>query len=264
MNTAANLNDCPVEIPRIERGPSARFRGKLANPELEALARTMTLQVAMIGSDGWVLASDMAVFGQHPTADRAEGRPAFLSTTKLVSKIVCRRDLHFIYAFFGDVDQVAAKAGRLLEERTASCPEPERRRALLAAIADELSGVEDSGLLVIFWEPQTELWEVHIGREPVRCARLTFGGAGNLALYYPFRFYGRNNPLSVKDLKFLAAYTILEGHEINPTVIEDLELWYAERGKVTKAGPDELAAIRQRADRFNKNLRRRLLASSSH
>jgi len=222
----------------------------------------MTLQVAMIGKDGWVLASDTAVFGNYQTKDTDEGRSAFLPVIKSVSKIVCCRDLRFIYAFFGDVDQVAVKAGRLLEERAGGRLESQHRRALLVRISDELASEADtdSGLLVIFWEPQAELWEVHVGREPLRITGLcTFGGYANLALYYLFRFYGHNNPLPVRDLKFLAACTILEGHECNPTVVEGLELWWSENGEVKQADADELESIRKRAAKFNRDMRRRLL-----
>jgi hypothetical protein len=203
----------------------------------------------------------------------------------MISKIVHRPDLRLIYAFSGNVDQIAARAGRLLEENAKARMKPEKRRELLLKAgrgtlseSDYAEGdplIESGSLIVIFYAPETDMWKLNIRGAEVSatpCRPVALGGFGNLAMYLPVRFY---EPRSVADLKFLAAYTILEGNHCNSSIVDGLELCYAAKGgkvtqKVMQVDPDgdqadpdtEMEAIRKRAKSFREDMRRALLAPS--
>lgn len=254
----------PGREPRNLVGQSARFRGKLANPELEELAKTMTLQVAMIGSDGWVLASDKHLFGLDPT--RSGGVTEYDSEMMPGhSKIRFRKEERLIWAFSGNVD-VSYQAGIQLQRSAKGISPPDREEALNEIgreVAIEYPSQMESGhggtLLVISCSPKTDLWTLRIGSGPTPSNSFAFGGAGNRAKFLVERFYERR---PVADLKLLAVLTIIEGHHFNPSTVNGLELWYAEKGNITQAKRRELADLKKHAARFNAELRQRLLAPS--
>ena len=280
----------PGQEPRNVVRHSARFRGKLANPELEELAKTMTFQVALLGTDGgWVLASDtsMRVGSGLWVAGR---ETTFLDRTRR-SKIVHCPKWKFIYAFSG-VTQLSAKAGERLEACAAQSkgiPPADREQVLYAIESQVLPPIppdenervdredraDGSTLIVVFYARPRQLLTLQIGSgvtnyslppttdDPLFPA---YGGATNLAMYWPERFYApksRNQLKPVSHLKFLAACAVLEANFFEPKTVGGLELSYQENDKaeVRKALPPELAAIRKRHDElFNKSLRRMLLA----
>jgi hypothetical protein len=272
----------------LVRRPS-EFRGKLANPELEELAKTMTFQVALLGTDGgWVLASDtlMRVGSGLWVAGR---ETTFMDRTRR-SKIVDCPKWKFIYAFSG-VAQLSAKAGEMLEARAENSNgiPPESRWQFLNEIDAEVSipvdenelvdrkdRADGSTLIVIFYGSPTELLTLRIGSgvtnysmpptadEPLFPA---YGGATNLAMYLPNGFYEPKAPRQLKPvshLKFLAACAVLEANFFEPKTVGGLELSYQENDKaeVKKALLPELEAIRQRYKRFKESLRRMLLSPS--
>lgn len=216
----------------------------------EALVKFMTFQVALIGTDGWVLASDERAYDLFaaPTSQGAKS----VAPMSRVSKIIHPANLDFIYALSGGND-LSRDTGRALEEiagATAKLPPAKRRDALADAqaqvVQQKYAGQRrlDGALLVLFESPQ-ELWSMSIPGAPVQYKEFAFGGAGNLAMLYVQRHYQR---VAVSKLKFLAAHTVLEGHFCNPSVVEGLELYWSENGVIHRATDAELQGLRKRSE----------------
>ena len=164
--------------------------GMLCEPtaisETEELAKFMTFQVAMMASDGWVLASDTRAYDPYPmrVTDHAMLAPVMSAT----SKILYRADLSLIYSVFG-TDSVARLVGSELESRVAAGVTPDQRREVLSAAGMEglkRHGKPDigSGLLVVFLTPAPQIWVLECGRTAIERKEFGFGGAGNLGCIY--------------------------------------------------------------------------------
>jgi hypothetical protein len=207
----------------------------------------VTLQVGMIGSNGWVLASDTLAYDPFPLA-AGEQRLSAPVLSPVVSKIVHVEVASLVYGYAGG--ELARIAGIALEEKANAQITPGQRMKDLTeiSITAPLKRPDlrpDGGLILIFYRPQLELWAFQLGHLPQQYARFAFGGGGNLAMYWTQRFY--DPAASIESLKFLAAHTILEGHHCNPSFVKGLELWSGSGGRVAKAPEKELSELAERS-----------------
>jgi len=215
----------------------------------EALVKLMTFQVALLGTDGWVLASDTCIFDPYPTAVGSNESPMVIGVRSTGTKIVYRPEIGVIYACSGG-SNLSYETGANLERRLKAAISPEGRYAALDESEKEAisrySQEVDGSLIVIFLTDPIECWTISIRGVPVRRSLVAYGGGGNLAMYFPNRLYiERNRP--VADLKLLAAYAVLEANFFNPSVVEGLEMYWSERGNVHHATESELRDITEQS-----------------
>jgi len=194
----------------------------------------MTLQIAMVGKDGFVLASDTKAtknMSVLPTGRRQIGQ------TFKTTKIRQRREGGLICAHSG-----SDEAGQLAEVFVINAP---AEFVDDQAVADYLIGWSSGAtnmanqlVIVVVTKAKPgmhKLWRVYFtGQNPPPFVqwvddRLTGGDEGNAALYFGERYYDPSK--TVDDLALLAAHVILEGHVANPTGVEGLEVWIGRNGE---------------------------------
>jgi len=228
--------------------------------EEEMLAKSMTFQVAMMASDGWVLASDTCAF--DPYMARALDDTVMVSIRSPTRKIVHRSELSLTYAFSGG--SLARRAGLTLEDglRNGVVQPPDRAAFLnecLTKTAQQYKDERPGGSLLVIFDSiaMPEIWTVDFGRTAVSRTDLAFGGGGNLAMLFPQRYYVR---APVDRLKFLAAHTILEAHVFNPSVVDGLEVWSGKNGQIEQAPEAEIDGFKKRSAEIHKRIGKLVIA----
>lgn len=226
----------------------------------EVLLKFMTYQIGLKATDGWVLASDTAACDECDVfGGGGVGAVKTLLTTS-ASKIVRRDDFEMVYAFSGGA--LARCAGFALEKAVKQGLAPSERAhyltgAFFEARKEYPNYKEDGELIVIFgYGEDAEMWTVTCGKPAVLRTEVAYGGGGNLAVFYPQRFYSLT---SAEKLTFLAAHTILEAHTFNPTVVRGLEIYQATHGTVEPLSPDTLAKLTKRSVKLGKHFNRLIL-----
>src|SRR5271156_1974590 len=124
----------------------------------------MTLQIAMMTCDGWIVASDACAYEQVPVqVDKLKaGTGAGTSTSKIEH---CPRG-RLLYCFGGNY--AAREAGIILKERAIEKIDPSEREALLRGVNAECNrrqaeigkSISSGRLIVVFYDPQPELWSL--------------------------------------------------------------------------------------------------------
>jgi hypothetical protein len=220
----------------------------------ERIVESMTFQVAMIASDGWILASDTRASdpGPVPTGDSQVEVP----TTSTTSKIVYRPDTKIIYAFSGG--ELSRIAGIMLEDEAHTGINQSQRSDTLTRVSVTVNQKRPElrrggRLIVIFSDPQPEMFTIDLGRIAVSRQDVAYSAVGSLAMFFVQRYRERR---TVDDLKFLAAHTVLQGHFFNQSVVEGLELWWGKRGMVDQASGAEIDALRKRSEKLDARLRK--------
>jgi hypothetical protein len=223
----------------------------------------MTLQVAMIASGGWLLASDVAGAEPQPTSIDGQ-RPTGAPIVPFAEGKIARIEKHsIIYAFAGAGSTKAA--GLLMGEVADADP------ALLSDRNNFLRKVKERAdqryghplnpvpgtLTVFFLAPKVELWTLHLERCNIIGPRIdppfSMAGAGNWAMFFPCRYYEQR---ALADLKLLAAHTILTGNHFNRTGVAGLELWSAGNGEPPqKAEEPEIQKLKERSAALSERLR---------
>jgi hypothetical protein len=226
--------------------------------ETEELAKFVTLQIALMGSDGWVLASDTRAY--QPAFLPIRSAAAQAQVLSETNKIVNCEEQHIIYAFSGGA--FAQETGILLR-RMASQADPGNRAAVLIEAVRQCARSRpndqpDGSLIVIFQQPHIEIWTLDIGRiQPKIEPKWGWSGGGSLALIFPQLYYAT---LPINKLKLLAAHTILTGRACNPTVVGGLELWSGASDLAERSGEDEINRLCARSGELDDQLRIALAA----
>jgi hypothetical protein len=225
-----------------------------SSPE-EELEKLVTLQIALIATDGWILASDTRAH-QLLTIDLPGSRSVVPVMTD-TSKIVNCDEVELIYSYAGGA--LAQRAGLLLrsmaetDDRAVS-----QREAFLRNVAEmtmkeaaeqsarnfALKGPQPTvnGTLIVIFRRPTEIWTLDIAHvQAKREMAWGWGGGGNMALIFTQQFY---QPRSIEALKLLAAHTILTGGKCNPGTVEGLELWWGDSERSVPADSTEIAKLK--------------------
>lgn len=227
----------------------------------------MTLQVAMIARDGFIVASDKKVWGRTPRNDRKislseTGNVAIAAAgtsvagrfaNKLVTLLDVRADLY-------------SKTKNVLEE--------ESRRILDDWKNNSFDGFvkalsENDNRLIVVLRGTPHLWEiilsaleplVNLLTEDSEKPYTTNGHLSNRALYFVDRHFSADK--SADELKLLAAFTILEGAEFDRQYIGGLDiLLHKQNAPPRFLDKDELCELEKRCQELHETLDRELFKS---
>lgn len=223
----------------------------------------MTLQVCLIGQDGFVLGSDTRgvrlgpgeitqqystskiYFNEHECA-------AWCSSGHHMARSLCDKleELLAIPALNGPRTwmQFHSDLRRAVEVvQLSSSPEEQQvgqgRILLVAGMEGEIKGY----LYEVGWVQNQQKWEIYRSI-PFR-DRMISGATGNAAIFFPQRFHSitRQEP----EMLRIAAHTLLMGHRIDPGPIDGLEIVAFHAGKLRKLSDDELDSLRSFSDQLD-------------
>jgi hypothetical protein len=235
------------------------------SPEGEEIP--MTLQIAMIAKDGWLIASDMC----RTLAMR-------MRTASLTTKIVIGSARDLAYAFAGD--DCAILAGIELERQYSQMPLD--NLDLLRSALETLGNASwqkakrglpmpphpgpNRSLLIGFAGGTFPLWDLRIGEDRsiaynVADKIAVAGDDTSPALFFAERYYNSN--LTVEALMPLAAHIILTGAHFSEYVRE-LEMVVYKAGQFTthRRGSDLLRRLTENSNKIDEQIRNMILDSS--
>ena len=219
----------------------------------------MTLQVALIGTDGFVIASDTkAVSGGGIAApfSKKHRLRMFSETTKIIHNdadtLVC--------AFSGNQtireiarrlrDAVGEDAGQDLAAQLQN-----KIDAAFAACSDTVRNNANGLIIVIIPNAENgmpKMWEISFHGQPlVEPTHIcSIGGdRSNSAIMWAQQYQIEGLKRSVDELKLLAAHTVVEGHFLNATEVDGLDVFVAKNGEKPRfLENDELQSLWDRSE----------------
>jgi 20S proteasome alpha/beta subunit len=223
----------------------------------------MTLQVALVGNDGFVIATDTKASTDGgplaPVPNRNQLRRSS-STPKMVvsdsKKLVC--------VFSGE--QTVGQLARRLINYVNENPGLDLSNCLEEKITERLGSFETvrskiSGNLIAAIPAAEDgipkLYHVTILEGQALCQpildRVVDGDRRNPAQFFVERYYTPDK--TVEELKFLAAHTVLEGGRLNPTTVGGLEVLVSKNGKtVSFLRDEELQVLRDRSQSLHNTI----------
>jgi 20S proteasome alpha/beta subunit len=206
----------------------------------------MTLQVALIGKDGFVIASDRKTVNE-----------AMVRRTAETTKIIVSDDADMVCAFSGNhiVSSVAQHVVTTLNSYGDRSDVESRLEKAVREKFDSYDGVPKQALatanramIVAAYNQKTgrtQLWEVIFNGQPFVNSFLdkAIGGDSiNTAIFLIERYYG------VEDLKILAVHTVLEGHALNPSMVGGVDVVVSKHGEKPRLLTDEeVRPLRERS-----------------
>lgn len=215
----------------------------------------MTFQVCLVGSDGFVLASDTKT-AHH------EG----IRVTSHTPKIQIQGNLTWAVAGYDVADQ----ASRILVEKMKLANDGNIEHLL------ESSGREawerfskdkptERGTLTVAQAAPVRLWMLDVDSAS-RCTpvgdKVFAGDDRNSAVYFPEFYYKPNTKTT--DLVFLAALTVLAAGHLNPTFVDGLEIAVGRNGKIEKLPKTEIARLENRSLAFHADVGDRLFHADNN
>ncbi len=207
----------------------------------------MTLQVAMVGTDGVVLASDTKWSeisgGIRQTSNRTK---VFIDESRTIA-VSCARAMNasrrIAVKILADTairwDSPASQIEEIAREVIAKAPE---------------ASFKDANCLIV--SPSLHLYRLYLDSYgddvELRCEeqdKAYEGEGSNSALYWAERYYGRRQ---IRDLIVPAAFSILAGGRLNPAGIEHLEIILCEQNGFHRLSNEEIQELEQLFDAFDK------------
>jgi len=216
----------------------------------------MTLQVCLIGQDGFVLASDTR--GVRLGSDEITQRystskiyfdknecAAWCSSGYDLGKRLCEK----LAVLFADQHT----GGQRTLDELQRCV---RDVAVDVQVsADERQYQLGKGKMLLVAQRGSQIkgfiFELGWGTNPNRWGtlggdsfpdKMTSGATGNAAIFFPERHYSK--ALGESELIRLAAHTVLMGHQLDPGPIDGLEVIVCRAGTLRRLGHDELENLR--------------------
>ena len=221
---------------------------------------TMTLQVALVGTDGIVLASDTkATAGGGPEVPFSSRH--LMIRTGTTEKILTNDAIICAVSGNAAVVSIARELLRAMPKRLGG--DIEKNLADLLQIETETIlenfGLREhaSGQLIVVAPGISKLWEVGFGAKiswvNVFSDRVIGGDRGNPAIFWIERYYSKEK--SVDELTMLAAHAVLEGHFLNPSYVAGLNILVCRNSKGSHFLDDgELHALCDHSERIHKNV----------
>jgi hypothetical protein len=207
----------------------------------------MTLQVALVGTDGIVLASDMKVSDITSGVLRTfvSSKIQFSPNRKLV--VACARD---------DSSLVAGK--RIVRELESQ--NPGRLCVKMETIGEEVianktSTGKDGEVIAISLADLSQVFHLRITSTFQRCMpvfdKAVAGHDTNSSIFFAQRYYQRR---PVNELIVLAAHVVQFGAKLNSSGIEGLEIIVCQPSGFHQLSPDSIAALEARVDECDTTL----------
>jgi 20S proteasome alpha/beta subunit len=218
----------------------------------------MTMQVAMVSKDGFVIASDTkASAGGDSVKPFSKDYRKYRSAE--TRKIVVSSDNTLVCAFSGNqiVSNVAHRLIRSVNENPgvdmSGCLE-DKLQDLFATFDDNIQSATKGNLIVAFPALTGKLWDASFGGGAV-CCQETFdcvigGDFANSAIYFAQEYHSINR--SVDELTMLAAHTVIESGLRNPTMVGGLDVLVSKnREKARFLEEDELQLLLRRSSEIH-------------
>jgi len=223
----------------------------------------MTLQIAMSGKDGWLIASDRCrTLSLHSRAGSE------------TTKIIAHPSLGLAYAFSGD--DCAILAGEMLANRFAALRNSGDLRSALKTLGDEAWEQAKKASLqpphpanvrsLLIGTIDNGLWDIRIGEKSsivydIGDKLAITGDDSSPALFFAERYYSPT--LSLNALMVIAAHVILTGSHFSPYV-SGLEMLICKTGTLTmfQSGCETLNRLVARSKEIGDNLSNILLDSN--
>jgi hypothetical protein len=224
----------------------------------------MTIALGLLGSNGWVLASDTKAL--QTTNILIDNTPPSLATfSSSTGKICWDEKAKIIYAYSGT--HIGRLAAAKICEKSLSTWDADRALLCTETANQTFAEFAQSRLndqdmpraILIFTEPRLEMWSVHIRDKSEAIQHLDkalIGDVHNGAKLFPSLYHSTQQP--VERLLRLAAHTVLMGHSCAPGEIDGLDIWTGDRqGHVRQLNEVELASMRKVSRSLDKTIRRR-------
>ncbi len=197
----------------------------------------MTFQVALVGKDGFVIASDRkATRG----GDQNHNLTYTMRTSTDMRKILVSEDDNLVCACAGNqlVPLVAERLLKSLKDGAGSDMLATLREKLAEVIAGfNTSRIQEAieGQMIVAVPGISQLWEVSfiLGQVVVTAvSNHLFGGdRSNPGVYFAERYSAEIADRSVDELKLLAAFTVLEAGFLNQTGVGGLDVLVSKHGE---------------------------------
>jgi 20S proteasome alpha/beta subunit len=219
--------------------------------ESKEVGHNMTLQVALIGKDGFVIASDRKTVNEASVRRTAETTKIIVSDKADIvcafsgSHIVSSVAKHVAAALnsYGDRDDIETRLEKAALEHFELYDGPVREHLAKAGPAMIVAAYNENN-------GRARLWEVIFTGRPFVNSFLdkAIGGDSiNTAIFLIERYYkGKETP--VEDLEILAVHTILEGHALNPSMVGGVDVVVSKHGEKPRLLTDEeVGSLRERS-----------------
>jgi hypothetical protein len=213
----------------------------------------MTLQVALVGTDGIVVASDKKVNLLNQN----------FNTTAIRSKILINSDRKIAACWSGEQSPSYSLAEHIvlkMNDADLQFPYHPLRMASNEILSRRGIHGEEYGsaeVVVITIQNEPKAYEITAARDRCDCFeapdKIVKGHIANPALFFTERFYER---LPISALLPLAAHAIVTAGKINPRGIEGLEIIRCTNDGFNPLSNSEITDLIEWSDKFDQKIRR--------
>jgi 20S proteasome alpha/beta subunit len=216
----------------------------------------MTLQVALVATDGVVLASDKKV---NILKDN-------LNSTALRTKIYIGQERKILACWSGEQFPSSGLAERIaltLGDPDLQFPYPVLRTTAQEILSQRGVYGEEYGsaeVLVVTIQDEPKAYEITVTRERCDCVsqpKIVKGHIASPALFFTERFY---ETLPMSALLPLAVHVIATAGQISPRSIEGLEVIRCTRNGFERISNDEIADLVKWSKKLDKRIKRLVLS----
>jgi len=215
----------------------------------------MTMQIAMIGTDGIVVASDRKWGGDTGGSRETHLASKIKMDTQRGIAVACAES---------EVSLNIANAilEKLTEEMRSALPEPAIER-----IAKEVMHGFDhdrilrpqSHCLIVLNKPSRRIFSLKVGPDGETCTEFfdkrRAGDPGNPAMFFAQAYYA---PRPIKKLAFLGAHIVLTAAQFNNDGIGGLEILLCDKRGFRMLSSDEIKELKKRSSTLHKTISRAL------
>ena len=223
--------------------------------EQKQYLKRMTLQVCLIGQDGFVLASDTrgarvgpGEITQHYSTSKIysdeRGCAAWCSSGHDLGKRLCERLSALFAESTSDSQRTFTQLNHCVMDTAAEVQVSAFERdmqlgkgklLLVAQREDEVKGF----IFELGWGTNSQKWGT-VGGDCFK-DKMSSGATGNAAIFFSERHYSK--ALQEPELLRLAAHTVLMGHQLDPGPIEGLEIVACRPGALRRLAQYELEGL---------------------
>jgi len=229
----------------------------------------MTFQVGIVGSDGVLLASDRSHLSFAPGQGSArtsysaskihtEGCIAYCTSGGEYSAFAAKRIIHYL-----STDRGVEQMRKALEDAGW-----EALQLCLKSLGQEVMEFRRHGsvLAVNISSSPVSLWHMDVafvGREAIQIEDCKYGGdMGNAAVFFTERYRSGKTLVPIKNLRLMAAHTILMASKLNPTAVSGLEILECRADGFERVSDNEIAKLMSMSERLDTEISNALQAPS--
>jgi hypothetical protein len=224
----------------------------------------MTFQVALVGSDGVLLASDRRYTRQDTCRSSFQSDKIFVSPKGDISccsagdEIAEEVGVEFLKMLSADGTDVEFRGRLESMARSTIAARRSYARGMLLLVRNGPSG---PGL----WSVTVSIDETMPGREIARPISDKFcqGDKANSASFFGEAYFPKKHAtVPIANMRTLAAHAVLMAGKTNPCYIEGLEIVECRKDGFTKLPPKEIADLAERSAKIDSDLAAKMLNGS--